>query len=162
MEIFGDNVIIINNQNVLKIIDIKKRLVLHILNDYLKLIEDFREEVDSIRFPFTFTASKILHPHTYLNKILIGSCEGVMQLWNIKTMKMIYEYKGFNAKINCLSQSSVLDVIGIGLEDGRIIIHNLKLDKTIATFNQGSIPVLNLSFRTDKQPILASGLNFPP
>ena len=42
--------------------------------------------VGTIEFERGFTASLILHPATYLNKILVTSNEGSMQLWNIRTM----------------------------------------------------------------------------
>lgn len=32
-----------------------------------------------------FTVSAIMHPSTYLNKILLGSEQGPLQLWNIKS-----------------------------------------------------------------------------
>lgn len=33
----------------------------------------------------TFAVSAMLHPSTYLNKILLGSEQGGMQLWNIRS-----------------------------------------------------------------------------
>jgi hypothetical protein len=39
----------------------------------------------TIQFDIGFTATSILHPATYLNKILVASSEGDMQLWNIRT-----------------------------------------------------------------------------
>ncbi len=39
----------------------------------------------SIQFEPGFTATTILHPATYLNKILVGSSQGSLQLWNIRT-----------------------------------------------------------------------------
>lgn len=43
-------------------------------------------ELDNeITFHSSFTATSIIHPATYLNKVLIGSREGEMQLWNIRT-----------------------------------------------------------------------------
>jgi U3 small nucleolar RNA-associated protein 21 len=38
----------------------------------------------SIEFDVGFTATSILHPATYLNKVLVASSEGSMQLWNIR------------------------------------------------------------------------------
>lgn len=32
-----------------------------------------------------FKISAILHPSTYLNKILLGSEQGSLQLWNVKS-----------------------------------------------------------------------------
>ena len=74
-----------------------------------------------------------MHPDTYLNKVwaightfsatytdicyikvVIASEEGTMQLWNIKTGKLVYQFKGWGAPIKCVVQSPALDVVGIG------------------------------------------------
>ena len=39
----------------------------------------------SIQFEPGFTAIMIHHPPTYLNKVLVASSQGSMQLWNIRT-----------------------------------------------------------------------------
>lgn len=39
----------------------------------------------NLQFDIGFTATLILHPATYLNKVLVASNEGDMQLWNIRT-----------------------------------------------------------------------------
>lgn len=35
--------------------------------------------------PTTFDVSAMMHPSTYMNKVLLGSSQGALQLWNIKT-----------------------------------------------------------------------------
>ena len=49
----------------------------------------FMSLVDTyLTLPFSiddFDITTALHPNTYLNKILIASRQGTMQLWNIKT-----------------------------------------------------------------------------
>lgn len=35
--------------------------------------------------PASFDVSAMMHPSTYLNKVLFGSSQGALQLWNIKT-----------------------------------------------------------------------------
>ena len=60
----------------------------------------------------------------------------------------MYEFKGWNCGITCIKQSPALDVVGIGLENGKIILHDLKLDRTIVTFQQDEGYVTSLSFRT--------------
>lgn len=47
--------------------------------------------------------------------------------------------------------------MGVGLVNGRIIIHNLKYDETIMEFQQDWGTVTCLSFRSDGHPIMASG-----
>lgn len=43
-------------------------------------------ELDNeITFHSSFTATTLMHPATYLNKVLVGSQEGELQLWNIRT-----------------------------------------------------------------------------
>ena len=109
--------------------------------------------------PDQFEITAMVHPETYLNKVLIGSQQGGVQLWNLKSGKLIHTFTGWNSKITVLEQSTATDVIGVGLEDGGIIIHNFKTDRTLMTFRQDWGPVTALSFRTDSEdaPLLASG-----
>lgn len=39
----------------------------------------------TVQFDADFTATSILHPSTYLNKVLVSSSQGSMQLWNIRS-----------------------------------------------------------------------------
>jgi len=111
----------------------------------------------TIQFPATFHVTSIMHPETYLNKILFGSSEGPLQLWNLKTNKLVYTFKGWDSGVTVLEQSPAVDVIAIGLSNGKIIVHNLKLDQSITQFHQAEGAVTALTFRTDSHPILASG-----
>lgn len=60
------------------------------------------------------------HPDTYLNKVLIGSASGQLQLWNFASGKKLYTFNVGQSKICCLTPSPALDVIAIGLSDGYI------------------------------------------
>ncbi|KAK4273647.1 hypothetical protein QN277_016997 [Acacia crassicarpa] len=105
-----------------------------------------------------FFVSCIMHPDTYLNKVLIGSEQGAMQLWNISTKKKIYEFKGWNSPIMSCVSSPALDVVAVGCADGSIHVHNIRYDEELVTFThsmRGSVTAL--SFSTDGQPLLASG-----
>ncbi|KAM7513777.1 hypothetical protein LguiA_003360 [Lonicera macranthoides] len=105
-----------------------------------------------------FSPSCIMHPDTYLNKVLIGSQEGSLQLWNISTKTKIFEFKGWKSSISCFVSSPALDVVAIGCTDGKIHVHNLRYDEEIVTFTHSSRgAVTALSFSTDGQPLLASG-----
>jgi U3 small nucleolar RNA-associated protein 21 len=92
----------------------------------------------------------MLHPVSYLNKILFASKQGNMQLWNLKTSQLVYTYKSFNSGITILKQAPAIDVCGIGFEDGRILLHNLKFDETVMSFVQEWGPIRSLTFRTGK------------
>jgi hypothetical protein len=43
----------------------------------------FIELESNVEFEAGFTATSILHPATYLNKVLVASSQGAMQLWNL-------------------------------------------------------------------------------
>ncbi|CAG8442794.1 7967_t:CDS:10 [Ambispora gerdemannii] len=97
---------------------------------------DSGEFYTELEFDERFTVSAIVHPHTYLDKILIGSIQGTMEIWNIRTNKLVYSFSSFSSPITTLVQSPVVDVIAVGLLDGTIILHNIKADERIVTYTQ--------------------------
>ncbi|XLR48429.1 hypothetical protein S83_033089, partial [Arachis hypogaea] len=106
----------------------------------------------------SFSPSCIMHRDTYLNKVLVGSEQGPMQLWTISTKKKIFEFKGWDSPITCCVSSPALDVVAVGCADGSIHVHNIRYDKELVTFThstRGSVTAL--SFCTDGKPLLASG-----
>ncbi|KAG8456316.1 hypothetical protein GDO86_002197 [Hymenochirus boettgeri] len=138
---FGDHVISVDTSNVLMIWDIQSE------EEYLEL-----------KFEKTsFTISALMHPSTYINKILLGSQQGTLQLWNIKSNKLLFTFKGWESGVTVLQQAPAVDVVAIGLTCGKIYIHNIKFDETLMTFQQDWGPITSLSFRTDGHPILAAG-----
>lgn len=105
-----------------------------------------------------FTPSCIMHPDTYLNKVILGSQEGSLQLWNVSTKKKIYEFKGWKTSICCCVSSPALDVVAVGCADGKIHVHNIRYDEEIVTFTHSTRGAVSaLSFSTDGKPLLASG-----
>lgn len=112
---------------------------------------------DQVNFDSYLNVSCIIHPDTYVNKVLIGTEEGILELWNIKSKKRIYRYEGWGAGVTSIAQSPAVDIVAIGLTDGRIILHNLKSDKTLFEFIQVEGAVTSLAFRTDGVPQLVSG-----
>jgi U3 small nucleolar RNA-associated protein 21 len=105
-----------------------------------------------------FSPSCLMHPDTYLNKVLVGSHEGSLQLWNISTKKKIYEFKGWDSSVCCCVSSPALDVVAVGCADGKIHVYNIRYDEEIVTFTHSTRgAVTALSFSTDGQPFLASG-----
>ncbi|KDP45683.1 hypothetical protein JCGZ_17290 [Jatropha curcas] len=105
-----------------------------------------------------FTPTCLMHPDTYLNKVVVGSREGSLQLWNISTKKKLYEFKGWNSSITSCVSSPALDVIAVGCADGKIHVHNIRCDEELVTFSNSTRgAVTALCFSTDGQPLLASG-----
>ncbi|XVE99653.1 hypothetical protein REPUB_Repub03eG0218200 [Reevesia pubescens] len=123
-----------------------------------KGIEDNLAPIGHIKLDAKFNPTCIMHPDTYLNKVLIGSLEGSLQLWNISTKKKLYEFKEWNSGICSCVSSPALDVVAVGCADGTIHVHNIRYDEEVVTYKH-SAPgtVTALSFSTDGQPFLASG-----
>ncbi|RZC75045.1 hypothetical protein C5167_050531 [Papaver somniferum] len=143
--LFGDHILSI---------DIKGNLFMWAF----KGIEENLAPVGHILLDGKFTPSCIMHPDTYLNKVIIGSQEGSLQLWNVSSKKKLYEFKGWNSSICCCVSSPALDVVAVGCGDGNVHVHNLKYDEELITFTHSTRgAVTALSFRTDGQPLLASG-----
>lgn len=113
------------------------------------------EKYSHIKFNKNFIISKLIHPSTYINKILIASTQGELQLWNIRTMRQVYEFEKtkdlFKGKsITEIEQAPALDVIAIGCSDGSIFLINIKYDRLIMKLKQDNA-VSSISFRTDNQ-----------
>ena len=74
---------------------------------------------------------------------------------------MLFEFPSYESPITYLSQTSVIDVVAIGLNDGRIIIQNIRTGFVLKSFQQEGA-VTGISFRTDTgapQSMMASSNN---
>ncbi|KAK3023814.1 hypothetical protein RJ639_044738 [Escallonia herrerae] len=123
-----------------------------------KGIDQSSAPVSHILLEEKFSPSCIMHPDTYLNKVIIGSQDGSLQLWNISTKKKLFEFKGWKSAISCCVSSPALDVVAVGCANGKIHVHNIRYDEEIVNFSHSTRgAVTALSFSTDGQPLLASG-----
>lgn len=137
---FGIHLITIDKNNELKVFDIKEETI------FLELSFDNK-----------FTISAICHPPTYLNKILLGSSQGTLQLWNLRTSKLIYTFKGWSAGVTVVTPAPAVDVVAIALMNRKIMLHNLRLDRTVMDFTHDLGLVVTLSFRMDGAPVMVTG-----
>lgn len=98
-------------------------------------IGEYGDPIRSLMIPVrdgTFRPTCMAHPPTYVNKILVGSSDGRMQLWNIVTGKLLYEFSSLSqSSIECLVPSSGLDIVGVGMADGRAILKDVRRDVTM-------------------------------
>ncbi|XP_013994136.1 WD repeat-containing protein 36-like [Salmo salar] len=76
---FGDHVISVDRDNVVVVWDVESE------EEYLQITFD----------KVSFEVSALMHPSTYLNKILFGSSQGGFQLWNVKSNKLLYTFPGW-------------------------------------------------------------------
>lgn len=119
-----------------------------------KVREDIFTDIPFQNDSFKITA--IMHPNTYVNKVLLGSEQGTLQLWNIRHGKLIYTFNGFTNKITAIEQSPAVDVVAIGMSNGQIALLNLKVDKILMEFTQEWGIVTGISFRTDGPTMMAT------
>lgn len=127
--------------------------------DSLVKVWEKRNESLYLEIPFhndTFKVTAVMHPNSYINKIVLGSEQGGLQLWNVKQGKLIYTYSGFGSKITVIEQAPALDVAAIGLSNGKIILLNLKVDTVLMEFTQEWGAVTGIAFRTDGPPMMAT------
>lgn len=103
-----------------------------------------------------FKICSLCHPKNYNEKVLLGSEQGSLQLLNLQNESVLYEFSGWKSPVRCIVQSPVVDVVGIGLEDGHIHIHNIKYDENMLKIYQEYGAITSLSFRLDGQPYLVS------
>mmetsp|Transcript_43139 Transcript_43139/g.105513 ORF Transcript_43139/g.105513 Transcript_43139/m.105513 type:complete len:346 (+) Transcript_43139:125-1162(+) len=97
-----------------------------------------------------------MHPSTYLNKMVLGDAEGGLHILNVRSGKCVHSFGALGSEVTALDQSPAVDVVGVGLSDGRVIVRNIKFDETIMTFRHTDGSVTGLSFRTDNTNMLAS------
>lgn len=94
----------------------------------------------------------MVHPPTYLNKIILALKGKKLLLVNVKTQKIIYDFpkisSSLDAEISSIEISPALDVIAIGLENGKIIISNILTDTILFELMQNSA-VTSISFCTE-------------
>ncbi|XP_063066369.1 WD repeat-containing protein 36 [Engraulis encrasicolus] len=138
---FGDHLISVDRENAVIVWDVEAE------EEYLQISFD----------KVSFEVSALMHPSTYLNKILLGSRQGGLQLWNIKSNKLLYTFPGWASAVTALQQTPAVDVVGVGLASGQVVIHNIKFDETLMKFQQDWGPITAISFRTDGHPIMAAG-----
>ena len=144
MIMIGTLLLSCDSSNVMKILDVKSRQLIH-----------------DLVFLHEANVTCMMHPTTYLNKIVVGYSDGQLELWNIKTKSIVYAFKAHidafmrrngnssSPHISTLEQSPANNIIAIGFTSGDIILLNLKLDKVLFTFKQTGGSVVSLSFRTD-------------
>lgn len=138
---FGAHLISIDEDNFLKIFDIKDE------SQFLELSFDADQ----------FKVTAMCHPPTYLNKILLGSQQGQLQLWNIRTSKLVFTFARWKSPVNVIEAAPAVDVVAIAFGNGKIVLHNLRYDQKIVEFVHDWGQVSSLSFRLDGVPVMMTG-----
>ncbi|KJA14833.1 hypothetical protein HYPSUDRAFT_208393 [Hypholoma sublateritium FD-334 SS-4] len=148
-------------------------LALNENGDYMFIWNMADGELEStIKFDANFSATSILHPATYLNKVVVASSQGDIQLWNTRTKMQIHQFPAarllsnpnidasgsrcHGTAITALVQSPAIDVVGIGYTSGEISIYDVRADERLMRMFMEGGGVRALGFRSDGHPVLAS------
>ncbi|EAA59031.1 hypothetical protein AN8293.2 [Aspergillus nidulans FGSC A4] len=100
-------------------------------------------------------ATQICNMPTYLNKVLIGKSDGTVDIWNVKTGRLVHSiFAAFpNAgPVTVLRPSPALSVIAIAYKNGSISIQNVETGQSIFSFQPQAprVPAItSLTFRND-------------
>ncbi|KAK9243212.1 Utp21 specific WD40 associated putative domain-containing protein [Lipomyces tetrasporus] len=98
---------------------------------------------------------KLVHPHTYLNKIVVATTSYIY-LYNIRTGNLVFQSKPFESLLTDIDVAPVLDTLGLAFNDGKIQGYDLRYDKVLFELSCRQ-KVTSISFRTDGNAHLAAG-----
>lgn len=99
--------------------------------------------------------SQMCNMPTYLNKIFVGRSDGAVDIWNIRTGKLVYSifpaFKNAGA-VTSLQPTPVLSLVAIAYKNGALSIVDIETNKVILPLRTTSskvAPITSISFRTD-------------
>lgn len=129
--------------------------------------------ISSLSFLNPSAITTFAHPSTYINKFVFGFGNGQLELWNIRTGKLLHSFqshlpylksdKDVSLGVSCICQSPSVDIVAVGHSSGHIFLLNLRTDQVLFHFKQNG-RVTSLSFRTDaaadKFPYMVSASEF--
>lgn len=85
-----------------------------------------------------FQPTCMAHPQTYLNKIVVGSSNGKVRLINIISGKVVYEFVSVLSSVECIIPSPAVDIVAVGLLDGRVLVRDIRRDVTMLELKNAS------------------------
>ncbi|KAL4889301.1 Utp21 specific WD40 associated putative domain-containing protein [Aspergillus ambiguus] len=100
-------------------------------------------------------AGQMCNVPTYLNKIFVGRYDGGIDIWNVKTGKLIYTIPpmlpGAGA-VTAIQPCPVLSLIAVADKNGSLTIRNIETGQivlSLRTSSSHSEPITSVTFRSD-------------
>ncbi|KAJ9444237.1 U3 small nucleolar RNA-associated protein 21-like protein [Diplonema papillatum] len=98
----------------------------------------------------------------YRNKVVLGTQQGCLELWNFNTGTLVHKFPSFGSPVTALAVPPAEDCVAVGLTDGRVVLFNLPYGEELSTFRHSSqssrnVAVTSISFRTDGPQTMCSG-----
>jgi len=100
-------------------------------------------------------AGGICNMPAFLNKIFVGKRDGSVDIWNVRTGKLIYTIlppSSSSGAITALKPTPALSMLAIARADGSIVLHDVRVDQSKLNLNakaSGASFITSISFRTD-------------
>lgn len=102
-----------------------------------------------------FSAFEIVHPVTYINKVLAYNSQQIALL-NPISQKLLFEYSLFtenvlegNKEIVIVATTPIVDIVAVCLNTGEIVILNIRTSKVVFTIKQKRTPTA-IAFSSDE------------
>lgn len=92
---------------------------------------------------------------TYTNKLLAGREDGTVEIWNIRTARLLYTIQppaSDVGPVTAMQPAPALSLVALAYMNGRVSIHDIHSDKEVIALNAGRgehSPITSISFRTD-------------
>lgn len=84
----------------------------------------------TMALPVGFALTSMVHPPTYLNKVVVSAESGALAVWNVATAKLKFVCDVFaGVSVTALTPSPAVDILAVGLANGNVALHNIKTNK---------------------------------
>lgn len=103
-----------------------------------------------MELPLDDGVSALMHPHAYLNKVVLGFTSGAVEIWNISSCRRVYRLRqrAHTGAVVHIAQSPLVDVVAIADATGAIDVHNLRTDAAVMSFSHTGVTSLAFHAQT--------------
>lgn len=130
-----------------------------------KLHSEHYTTISSINPQFDGDIVGLLHPPTYLNKIVVATTKYIY-IVNVRTGRTLYKSPEnlIQENISCIECATALDIIAIGTSSGGVYLYNFSAgqildERIVASPTDVGAKVVSVSFRSDGSDHLVAALN---
>ncbi|EAW12096.1 rRNA-processing protein UTP21, partial [Aspergillus clavatus NRRL 1] len=107
-----------------------------------------------------FYSGQMCSMPTYLNKIFVGRIDGFVDIWNVRTGKLLYTIPLASPNIGAVTAieaSPVLSLIAVAHANGSLFIRNVDTGQIISSLHTETSHVTSMTFRSDNSGAGADG-----
>jgi U3 small nucleolar RNA-associated protein 21 len=92
---------------------------------------------------------------TYLNKVFVGRTDGAVDIWNLRSGKLLFTLPALSADagaVTAISSTPALSLVAIAYKSGALSIQNVNSGQAVLALraaSSGGLPVTSITFRSD-------------